>query len=168
MLTSNPIWYGGLSDANIEFNKDYTIKSNYQQFIENTNWNVGFASSFPDSAYNTYNSEKTELLSNKVGLISASEYAYAAGTSSTCAPDITSTNCKSNNWIFDTVSQDDDAFTITTFADSILMLSTDGLYYLNQFPTYVTADVYPSVYLKTNTSILSGRGTKTDPYKLSI
>ena len=49
------------------------------------------------------------------------------------------------------------------------MLSMDwGLYYINQSPTGQTANVYPSVYLKSNTSILSGRGTKKEPYKLSI
>ena len=168
-LTSNPIWYGGLNDTNIEFNKDYTIKSNYHQLIENTNWNVGFASSFPDSAYNIYNSEKTELLTNKVGLISASDYAYALGSRSTCVSDVTSADCRFNNWIFNVLSQGNNAFILTAYFDSILMLYTDhGLIYINQSPTTATANVYPCVYLKNNTIILSGTGTKSNPYKLSI
>lgn len=109
----------------------------------------------------------------KVGLIYPSDYIFATSGGGTtnrtsCLNQSmvdwsNSSDCLNNNWLYDGSSR----WTISPYAgdsDHVLYTNTDvGIYN----PYYLDMHVDPSIYLTTNTSILSGSGTPTDPYVLS-
>ena len=174
---------------------DYTnvIKSNYQNMISESVWNIGGNSySNPTTPpyglplldqYNkergiiTYQNSRPTDWTGKVGLIYASDYGYAS-TNSECRKnlragvvyakakeqyDYTNTKCKLDNWL----QKSSWYWTLSTFSgrsNIVFVVRWDGAVDSN-FACNSTV-VLPTVFLKSDILISSGTGEKTNPYKI--
>ena len=174
---------------------DYTkvIKSNYQNMISESVWNIGgnsYTGSTPYtlnllSQYNkergtiTYQNSRPTEWTGKVGLIYASDYGYAS-TLAECHEnlragvtydkesdkwDYTNGKCKTDNWLF----KNSWYWTLSPYSGyshSVFVVLGDGAFdYGFAYDSYA---VWPAVFLKSDILIASGNGEKVDPYKLSI
>ena len=172
---------------------DYTkvIKSNYQNMISESVWNIG-GNSYTDSApytlnllsqYNrergtiTYqNSHPTEW-TGKVGLIYASDYGYAstlaechenlrAGVTYDTANDswdYTNGKCKTDNWLF----KNSWYWTLSPYSgDSRGVFGVSGDGAVNGNSAFDFGGVLPAVFLKSDILIACGTGEKDSPYRL--
>ena len=112
----------------------------------------------------------------KVGLMYPSDYGYATsgGTSmnraSCLAKELynwsSASDCKNNNWLFYSQFHQWLMVSNSSVSNGIFLVTASG--YVGYNYTYYTDEVRPVVYLKSNTSILSGEGTPENPYVLSI
>ncbi len=203
-LTSNTKWYNNYYDSNTkkvvqrkEGIFDYTkvIKSNYQDMISESVWNIGGNGySNPSSApyglplldqYNaergtkTYQNSRPTKWTGKVGLIYVSDYGFASKNNE-CRENIragivydkakeqndyTNSKCKIDNWLQKSIV----FWTLSVSA----FLPNGAIYVLDRgsgyfFEVYSYHNVFPSLYLKSNIKITSGTGEKDNPYKLSL
>ncbi|MBP3445222.1 MAG: hypothetical protein J6K23_04725 [Bacilli bacterium] len=170
---------------------DYTkvIKSNYQNMISESVWNIG-GNSYTGSApytlnllsqYNkergtiTYQNSRPTEWTGKVGLIYASDYGYAS-TLAECHEnlragvtyendswDYTNGKCKTDNWLF----KNSWYWTLSPYSgtsDGVFIVrgggAVDGSGASNSF------GVFPAVFLKSDILIASGTGEKDSPYRL--
>lgn len=174
---------------------DYTkvIKSNYQNMISESVWNIGGNSySNPSSApyglplldqYNkergtiTYQNSRPTDWTGKVGLIYASDYGYAS-TLAECHEnlragvtydkandkwDYTNGKCKTDNWLF----KNSWYWTLSPYAGnsaSVFRVHGDGAVINNNASN--SNGVFPAVFLKSDILIASGTGEKESPYRL--
>ena len=172
------------------FDYTKTIKEKYQNMINNSVWNLGangYTGSAPYSlplkqqytaerGTTTYQNSRATTWTGKVGLIYASDYGYAS-TNAECRNNmragVTYVNgtwdysnglCKNDNWLFKlnvwywTLSPS------SSDSNGVFNVYRDGA--VNRSSVYDANRIFPSVYLKSNIKILSGEGTKTDPYIL--
>ena len=197
-LTANKNnWYNSYSESGPVLRQtgvfDYTkvIKSNYQNMISESVWNIG-GNSFTGSApytlnllsqYNrergsiTYKNSRPTEWTGKVGLIYASDYGYAS-TNSECRENLRagvtydkendkwdSSNgiCKTDNWLFENSWY----WTLSPYSDNsyhVFYVNGGGaVYYLNASYSF---SVFPAVFLKSDILIASGTGEKDNPYRL--
>ena len=174
---------------------DYTkvIKSNYQNMISESVWNIGgnsYTGSTPYtlnllSQYNkergtiTYQNSRPTEWTGKVGLIYASDYGYAS-TLAECHEnlragitydkandswDYSNGKCKTDNWLF----KSNWNWTLSPypgFSDHVFFVDRDGA--VSNGSTSSTSSVFPAVFLKSEILIASGTGEKDSPYKLSL
>ena len=123
--------------------------------------------------------ERTTTWQGKVGLMYPSDYGYATSggnvsNRTSCLlkelynwNDISYSNCKNNDWLY---NNKDWKWTImsTTFstdASEVFHIYGTGNVYNNYASNKVS--VYPTIYLKKSIRIISGIGSKTDPYILN-
>ena len=170
---------------------DYTkvIKSNYQNMISESVWNIG-GNSYTDSApytlnllsqYNkergtiTYQNSRPTDWTGKVGLIYASDYGYAS-TNSECREnlragvtyengswDYTNGKCKTDNWLF----KNSWYWTLSPCSGySNNVFYVDGGGDVGDNGAYPSNSVFPAVFLKSDILIASGTGEKESPYRL--
>ena len=200
-LTANKNnWYNSYWDSSTNkpvfrqtgvFNYTNVIKSNYQNMISNSVWNIGGNGySNPEvrpyglpllDQYNkergtiTYQNSRPIEWTGKVGLIYASDYGYAS-TNSECREnlragvvydstkeqnDYTNTKCKLDNWL----QKFSWYWTLSPyFSNSLGVFRVNGDGAVSDASAYYPNSVYPSVYLKSNIKITSGTGEKTKPY----
>ena len=174
---------------------DYTkvIKSNYQNMISESVWNIGGNNySNPSSPpyglplldqYNkergtiTYQNSRPTEWTGKVGLIYASDYGYAS-TLAECHEnlragvtydkandkwDYTNGKCKTDNWLF----KNSWYWTLSPYSgnsyDVFRVLGDGAVSDLNAYTSY---GVFPAVFLKSDILIASGTGEKDSPYRL--
>ena len=199
-LTANKNnWYNSYWDntpvlrQNGEFNYTKVIKSNYQNMISESVWNIG-GNSYTGSApyglplldqYNkergtiTYQNSRPTEWTGKVGLIYASDYGYAS-TLAECHEnlragvtydkandkwDYANGKCKTDNWLFK------NSWYLTLSPDSgdstyVFCVYGDGA--VSDRGAYGSYEVWPAVFLKSDILIASGTGEKDSPYKLSL
>ena len=155
-------------------NCDYTeigilSSSYYGQMVKNVYWNTGASSNSvtASTAYTNETASRTVL--GYVGLMSASDWGYAASSSyhSILMNSYTSSsnNATENSWIFNNgyewtsirISSD------TTIALGVSILGTMGGNYANN--GYA---VRPVVYLDSSVYIVSGDGTESNPYQIGM
>ena len=178
-LTANKTnWYNSYWDSGPVFRQtgvfDYTttIKQKYQDMINNTVWNLGGNVYSSGSGLNlqtqykaergstTYQNSRATTWTGKVALIYASDFGYAS-TDHTCRSNLTSSNCKIDNWLFKSVfyktlsPYSDDTDSVFGVSNNVI---NGGAYYLS--------NIFPSVYLKSDIQITGGTGTSTNPYLL--
>lgn len=166
-----------------------------KDMISSVVWTTGaveFTSEDTISALDSYNKEKSELSGKvcssgtyctdsvlrtskwkgNIGLIYPSDYGYATSNEE-CRVNIrnySGENCKSNDWLYD----ESNYWTITSwpFTGNVSAVNVWSIYSNgNAYHDYDAVNVLgvrPSVYLKPSVRIVSGTGTSTDPYKLSI
>ncbi len=176
---------------------DYTkvIKSNYQNMISESVWNIGgngYSNPYSrpyglplldqyskERGTITYqNSRPTEWV-GKVGLIYSSDYGFAS-TGIECRDNLrggiiydnvtdkwnySKGVCKTNNWLFNAANY----WTLSPYygiSSYIFFVSVGGAIIENH--SYYLYYVFPSIYLKSNISFITGTGEKTNPYKLSL
>ena len=172
---------------------DYTkvIKSNYQNMISESVWNIGgnsYSGSTPYtlnllSQYNsergtiTYQNNRPTTWTGKVGLIYASDYGYAS-TLAECHEnlragvtydkendkwDYTNGKCKTDNWLFKSTWY----WTLSPYSghsDYVFYVAEDGA--VNTSHASNSLGVFPAVFLKSDVVILSGDGTSDNPFVL--
>ena len=106
-----------------------------------------------------------------IGLPYATDYAYASGES-ICETNMVKQDsnnvyiCKNNNWMFkpNTWYWTLSPYANTSYADVVWHVFSDGFVY-DRSAAGVGA-VFPTIYLKSNILIESGKGTSSDPYIL--
>ncbi len=163
--------------------------------IDTITWKLGGTATYNNSSnglashWYTYERGKTVYTGRptewqgKVGLMYPSDYGYATsgGTSMNRASclnkeltnwsDSAYSDCKNNDWLLDSSAEQ---WTLTpglSYSYRVFYVSTTGYVYVDGYTgsgqVYLQRAVRPSVYLKSNVLILSGEGTKTNPYVLS-
>ena len=200
-LTANKTnWYNSYWTSNgPEFQQtgvfDYTkvIKSNYQNMISESVWNIGGNSyNNPSSApyglplldqYNrergtiTYQNSSPTKWTGKVGLIYPSDYGYAS-TNSECRENLragiiydplnkqysyVNVKCIFDNWLYNSKLY----WTLSPYSDSSYdVFVVSG--HIAGTPASYAFNIFPSLYLKPNIKITSGTGEKDRPYILSL
>lgn len=128
-----------------------------RDFIDSTLFklNVGSIASASDS-YNLERNNKCDncKMASNVGLIYLSDYMYATDYS-----EYEVGNYYNNNWLY---NKDSNIVTI----DGKNLILGDGKIVSNS--DISSFDVYPVVYLKSDVVIISGDGSRNNPYKLSL
>ncbi len=202
-LTANKTnWYNSYYDSTLkkivlhqtgEFDYTKVIKSNYQNMISESVWNIGGNSyNNPSSApyglplldqYNkergtiTYQNSRPTEWTGKVGLIYASDYGYAS-TNSECREnlragvvydkakeqnDYTNTKCKIDNWL----QKSSWYWTLSPYSsnsDNVFYVFGGGAVDCNSACS--SSGVLPAVFLKSDILIASGTGEEGSPYLL--
>ena len=112
-------WYNGKNNAkNGTYNYNNNINTSSIDKVAKVRWNLGGYNTSSDRALKMYNAERGTLhISNpsdgitrkdywegKIALIYPSDYGYAS-TDTTCRSGLGSTNCKNENWLFNSASQ---------------------------------------------------------------
>lgn len=125
----------------------------------------------------TVYSGRSTTWTGKIALAYPSDYGYAVDFRS-CTQVLDNYNnsaCTSNNWMKKIVSND--GWFLTSFSDSSmgvwLVLSSgsvmpSGALQLPYYLVFGTLEVAPVLYLNSNASLESGKGTSTEPYKLVV
>ncbi len=170
---------------------DYTkvIKSNYQNMISESVWNIGgnsYTGSIPYtlnllSQYNsergtiTYQNNRPTTWTGKVGLIYASDYGYAS-TNSECRENLragvtyengswdnSNGKCKTDNWLAKSTWY----WTLSPYSgNSVDVFRVNGGGAVTSDAAYNSRGVFPAVFLKSDILIASGTGEKESPYRL--
>ena len=166
--SSTTLWFNGSNNSkNGTYDYDKNIKSKSIDKIAKVRWNTSRAKNSA-SALNSYNQERsTTLISTpsdnvprtntwdgKIALIYPSDYGYAS-TDTTCRSGLGSSNCKNENWLFNSASQ----WTLSPQSDIeyfVFYVSSVG-YVTNDF-TNVTYGVRPVLFLKSDVVIAGGTG----------
>ena len=204
-LTANKTnWYNSYWDSSTDkpvlrqtgvFDYTKVIKSNYQNMISESVWNIGGNSySNPTTPpwglplLDQYNKERGTITfqnsrptewTGKVGLIYASDYGYAS-TNSECREnlragvtydkandkwDYTNGKCKTDNWL----AKSNWYWTLSPFSgNSHSVFHVRGGAAVHGHYAYDSNSVWPAVFLKSDILIASGTGEKESPYKLSL
>lgn len=167
------------------------INSPSRNMIENVVWNTGAFTYGTMPVLTAYQEERgmetgkkctsgencnddvmrTVTWVGKVGLIYPSDYGYAS-LDATCGENIMddiNKSCQKDNWLHN--SSDNYGWTLSpvftfSMSNNAWTIGSTGVVY-REF-VYITRHVRPSVYLKSNVSIISGVGTESNPYKLSL
>ena len=200
-LTANKTnWYNSYLDSSTnkpvlrqtgEFDYTKVIKSNYQNMISESVWNIGgnsYTGSNPYtlnllSQYNrergtiTYQNSRPAEWTGKVGLIYASDYGYAS-TLAECHEnlragvtyendkwDYSNGICKTNNWF----AKSSWYWTLSPYSGTsyhVFHVGGDGA--VDGDVASGSSGVWPVVFLKSDILFISGTGEKDKPYKLSI
>ena len=161
-------WYnGGNSEKNGSYDYSKNIKSGYIDKIVNVRWNLGGAT-YGASAKNYYIAERgtthisnpsdgimrTDFWNGKVGLMYPSDYGYAS-TDTTCREQLSSNNCKNNNWLFNGASQ----WTLSSYSSYayyVFGVSSSG--YVDYYFAHNYFEVRPALFLKSDVVIAGGTG----------
>ena len=172
--TKNNTWSESkLNKTNLNSNFLNTIGTSWSNKIVNSTWNIGggtYQNIIQNLPYNIY---KYEVGSNKkdvsyqakVGLIYESDYAYAYDIDDW---DIVLNNAahtaSQSNWMYTGI----DEWTITRNSDGTTYAYP--IYNLSSVSSLVTNSkaIRPAFYLNSETTIASGSGTKSNPYRIKI
>lgn len=188
-LSQNTNWFDGLNDSKkTAFSYTKTIKDKYQRYIMNTKWYLsGWAGTQIGADYAYYYERggtgsgttqcdgtqwctdtvirRTEIIS-QIGLPTPSDYGYAS--SGNCQNDLSDTTyCTSTyNWL----TSGEQTWLMTQWVQNDMGLfvfswkSTGALEAVFSGSPYA---IRPVLYLTPDTKIISGTGTKTNPYKIT-
>ena len=180
--------YNSISDdTNITYYYDFMpngIDIEYRDYIEKIKWNIGAVEIIKTPKENYEYEHNTDQLNDniwygKVGLISASDYGFAQFPENeekhnNCLKssmfDWDST-CSTNNYLYSDntwVLSRRNTLTGMGIYNGLLNMVNNSLGngpYWTAFQ-HEGRNVFPSVYLKSNTIITSGEGTKDEPYRI--
>ncbi|MDE6292362.1 MAG: InlB B-repeat-containing protein, partial [Bacilli bacterium] len=155
------------------------LTNDAKTMITNVVWNIGGHSTTAATASTFYTAERGTIVhsgnpttwTGYVGLMYPSDYGFAVGGNvrSTCLmtnlADIWDNDCFTNDWLR---PNNGNEWTITHKSDTTInvfyLTKYSGLSYAQQTNTFY---IRPAVYLNSNIKIVSGSGTKNDPYVLS-
>ena len=163
------LWFNGQNNSkNGLYDYDKNIKSKSIDKVAKVRWNLGGYSTPSASALNMYNAERgtlhvsnpldgitrTNTWDGKIALIYPSDYGYAS-TYTTCRSGLGSTNCKNENWLFNSANQ----WTLSPVsgdADFVFFVNSGGS--VVDYGTYSTYGVRPVLFLKSDVVIAGGTG----------
>ena len=172
-LVGNTLWNTGTNDG-VTYTDQSIITSKFYE-LERSN-NTGKICTSGRDCDDTVT--RTTTWQGKIGLMYPSDYGYATsgGTSIIRAICLAgkifdwgdAIECYNNDWLF---YLNDDQLTLSPVADSsdarLVFYVRSDYGYVSSWGASVRGAVRPSLYLKSNVSILSGEGTETNPYVLS-
>ncbi len=142
--------------------------------------NIGKRCSSGDLCNDTV--ERTTTWAGKVGLMYPSDYGYATSGGSTtdratCLEDLSSwsSDCYKNNWLYPSDNTSQYQWTLTAssgFSTDSSAYSVIFLYWSEHVSIYSTeyggGSVNPAAYLLPSVKIVSGSGSESDPFELSL
>ena len=147
-------------------------------------WNLGGSSAYDDvTASMFYEIERgTEVYSGhaawtgKIGLMYPSDYGYATSGGSTtdreaCLNKVlyswdSSSECYNNDWLYNSSNIQWTLTPRVTYWNSVFYVRRSGLVIDNA--AYIAYVVSPALYLNSNVKIVSGEGTESNPFVLSL
>ena len=177
LTSGTTYWYNGYNNAKNEtYNYNNNIKSSSIDKVAKVRWNLGGYNTDSVSVLNMYNAERRTLhISNpsdgitrtntwdgKIALMYPSDYGYAS-TDTTCRSELSSSNCKNGNWLFNSAMQ----WTLSpdsSYAYSVFLV--DSGWSVGGFRTYGNHGVRPALFLKSDVVIAGGTGTESAPYTI--
>ena len=162
-------WFNGsYNSKNGIYDYDKNIKSKSIDKVAKVRWNLGGYNTSSASALNMYNAERgtlhvinpsdgitrTNTWDGKIALIYPSDYGYAS-TDTTCRSGLGSTNCKNENWLFNSKYQ----WTLSPYsggADIVFCVLSGG--HVTSGNASSTFGVRPVLFLKSDVVIAGGTG----------
>ncbi len=174
------------------FNTTYwnTIPTTYQAMVDQTHvWNIGGTSNWNSSTRSQfYIAERSSTISSvmtsatwkgKVGLMYPSDYGYATSSTNSVCDSVVMYNwgqkdanankyCAGTeyNWLASTLG---DQWTITPKVDGemgLFCVHSKGA--VDHYHPSVAKRTRPVLFLKANVKVVSGKGTQTEPFELSM
>ena len=138
--------------------------------VEDVYFNVGAGDSSHKTAADYYTQEIATHASStsKIGLMYASDWGYAIeGFTGVLGGSGSPQNSSDKNWLY----SNGDELTMSAYSyynfSSSLRTTIDG--YLNgDLSPFNGASTRPVLYLKSNVYVVSGTGTKVDPYRIGM
>ncbi len=157
-----------LNGANFYSNIDY-IDETSRSYIANGTWYTGGVKNNRTLA-DFEDAERSASSLGYIGLMSVTDYGYASNNLNcerTTNLNASNNNaCISNNYLFNSSTPQ---WTITLYSDNteiVWRVSLGGN--VNSTFAHTTNGVRPSLFLKSEVKITSGKGTETEPYRLSM
>ena len=142
----------------------------YGKMVEDVYFNVGAGDDTYKTAANYYTQEiATHATStSKIGLMYASDWGYAIeGFTGVLGGSGSPQNSSDKNWLYSNGEElTMSAYSYGNFSSS-LRTTIDGYLNGNLSPSY-GASTRPVLYLKSNVYVVSGTGTKVDPYRIGM
>jgi len=171
-MIGDAVWNTGSNEIEVAFNK--IIASKFYEFERsaNTGKNCLTGSSCNDDI------SRTTSWKGMVGLMYPSDYGYATSGSSIrdrsiCLNAIlrnweSMNDCKKNDWLYDSANS---RWTLSPYASSssnseVFLINSAGFAY--DFSECLSMNIHPTVYLKSNTKIISGDGSSNNPFIASL
>ena len=139
--------------------------SYYGKMLKKVYWNTGKSDCniYPSESYS--NEIATRTISNYIGLMTASDYAYA-GSNNWHNQSMSSIASGSRyNWLF-SQSSEWTSIQYKSNTTQALMIDYDGS--MNKYVTRNGKSVRPVVYLDESVYVISGTGTESDPYIIGM
>ena len=138
----------------------------YGKMVEDVYFNIGTGDGTYKTAANYYTQEIAThtTTASKIGLMYASDWGYAIeGFSGILGSDGNPQNSSDKNWLLK------DADSIMTSHSSVYLLATyrGGTLSINHNSS-LGSPIRPVLYLKSNVYVVSGTGTKVDPYRIGM
>ena len=138
----------------------------YGKMVEDVYFNVGAGDSTYKTAANYYTQEiATHATStSKIGLMYASDWGYAIeGFSGILGSDGKPQNSSDKNWLM----SNGDEWTMSAYSSSSPL---DAYFYgyLYSYSASYGCSIRPVLYLKSNVYVVSGTGSKVDPYRIGM
>lgn len=167
------------SSLNTYLNDTYynTLNDTAKSMIASTKWYLGGAVNNAINGSVFYNFERGSLTFGnaptnwigKVGLLYSSDYAYTfmSGVDTSCYNNLSvcNTSNPAASWLYDS-SLDQQLLTpLSVLSTQTLVIGKNGS--INLYNANATSALRPVVYLDSNVGIVSGSGTRDNPYQLS-
>jgi len=136
----------------------------YGKMIKNVYWNNGTCDAYitPSSAYD---SEKTsQTIPGNIGLMSASDYGYAANNSYYSTKLASYSSATSTNWLHSQGFE----FTNIKYSSNTALWIDDAGDIQRTNGSYRGYSIRPVVYLDSSVYIISGDGTQSNPYIIGM
>lgn len=179
-------WYNGENNAkNAIYNYNNNIKNEYQSLIESVVWNIGawnssdilltnfnsktgtddgmYGKERGTKVYSTKTTARPTIWAGKIGLIYPTDYAFASEDAKCTKLNVA--NCTNLNWL----SKSSNYWTIThNSGNATNVWNTQSSKAMTTSAASSAYDVYPSLYLKSDTKILRREGTKENPHLIYL
>ena len=138
----------------------------YGKMVEDVYYNIDAGDSTYKTAANYYTQEIASHATgtSKIGLMYASDWGYAIeGFTGVLGSSGSPQNSSNKNWLFSNGYE----WTMSAYSSSKpLLVSHYG--YLDNFSASRGCSIRPVLYLKSNVYVVSGTGTKVDPYRIGM
>ena len=159
------------SDYGVKGTCDYSsdgidVTDFYGKMVEDVYFNVGAGDETYKTAANYYTQEiATHAASaSKIGLMYASDWGYAIeGFTGVLGDSGRPQNSSDKNWLFSNGTE-----SIMSAYSSSKPLIVTYVSWLNSGSAASGASIRPVLYLKSNVYVVSGTGTKVDPYRIGM
>ena len=150
-----------------DYSSDGIVATDYYgKMVEDVYFNVGTGDSTFKTASNYYTQEIAThtTTASKIGLMYASDWGYAIeGFTGVLGSAGSPQNSSDKNWLFSNGYE----WTMSAYSSSD-PLSAHNRGYLNNSSVSAGFSIRPVLYLKSNVYVVSGTGSKVDPYRIGM
>ena len=159
--------YSTSSKGTCDYSSDgIDVTDFYGKMVEDVYLNVGAGDSTDKTAANYYTQEIAThaTTASKVGLMYASDWGYAIeGYTGVLESSGSPQSSSDKNWLFSNAIE----WTMSAYS-SLWPLSIHYAGHLSDFEALRGFSIRPVLYLKSNVYVVSGTGTKVDPYRIGM
>jgi len=173
-LTTNQYWYNGINNQKTYiYNPKNGLTSNAQKLISEVKWPLGginYSTFLAQDYYteergtNEFNGNPTSWI-GKIALAYPSDYLYAVGGNNrvNClSSNFSAPYCYGNDWMKETKW----LLPTTLGSNQIAYILYEGDDGVNRANVNSAGPIYPTFFLNSNTIVVSGNGSKENPYVL--